>query len=161
MSRKKTDTGHWAVTSPYIPLDFDPLEYWGFIYLIRSECTGEFYIGKKQFHRANKYGTKIYGPSDWKTYNSSSDHLYTLMQEYGQDMFYREMLSLHATKGDWSYAESNMLHKVDAMTATFQQGDSRIFVNRQIGPVRWIPKGFNVDQMNYAVALIQQNVKSL
>jgi hypothetical protein len=161
--RKKTDTGHWKImTLSGIPLDFKPEDHWGFIYCITFLLTGEMYIGKKNFWRTNKSGSKRFGPSDWRTYCSSSEHVNARLEEYGPDCFRFEIISLHCTKGCHSYSESNVLHKVDALTARDITWDERIFINRQIGPVRWIPKNCDCSTgLNNAVNFVKEDVKAL
>lgn len=162
-SKRKTDTGHWQIyLGSSIPHDFKPEDYWGFLYCIRFELTGEMYVGKKNFWRTNKSGSKRYGPSDWRTYSSSSEHVNARIAEYGSDCFRFEMLSLHCTKGCHSYSESNFLHKVDALTTRDRKWDERIFINRQIGPVRWIPKSCDCTiGLNNAISFVREDVKEL
>lgn len=97
----------------------------------------------------NKYGTKKYGPSDWKKYTTSSDHVNALMKEYPMECFSLEMLLLATTKAIFSYAESNILHKVDALTAVDSCWGLPQFLNKQIGPVRWITKDYPINQVNW------------
>lgn len=136
-SKRKTDLGHWEFYAEY----FKPEDYFGFTYMITFLLTGERYVGKKQFWRCNKAGTKRYGPSDWRTYTSSSEHVNALLAEYGMDAFSFEILQLNCSKGCSSYVESNVLHKIDSLTIPHPfLKEQRLFINRQIGPIRWIPK---------------------
>jgi len=83
------DTGHWEY-----PNDFDPSEWFGFIYRIIEKDTQKMYIGKKQFQSIRRVKVKnrknrkiVRKESDWKTYTSSSTHLNAAIEENGIDNY--------------------------------------------------------------------------
>lgn len=93
--------------------EFDPNDYFGFVYMIVNKESGKFYIGKKQFHNRikrkplkGKTRNRItYKESDWKNYWSSSEDLQTQILLEGEDKFDRIILALCKTKIDMSYTE--------------------------------------------------------
>jgi hypothetical protein len=112
------------------------------------------YIGKKQFYRMNKYGTKRYGPSDWKTYCSSSEHLKELMKQYPKECFHFEMVLLCRTKAVLSYAESDILHKTDALIKKDPVWDLPLYLNKRIDAVRWITKDYPLLEVDSIIRLV-------
>ena len=95
----------------------------------------------------NKAGTKRYGPSDWKRYTTSSEHVNKLLEEYPKECFHFEILMFARTKAILSYAEANILHKVDALTTLDSLGLPQ-FINKRIDPIRWVTKDYPVDEVN-------------
>lgn len=93
--------------------DFDVDDYFGFVYMIIHKETGQFYIGKKQFHnrikrpplKGKKRNRITYKESDWKKYWSSSEAIQTKVLLEGEEMFERVILALCKTKIDLSYTE--------------------------------------------------------
>jgi len=98
---------------------FDPEEsfledYQGFVYLITELSTGKKYIGKKFFWskrrlpplKGKSRKRTVVKESDWKDYYGSSEHLKTLVEKKGGDVYYREILHLCETKGECSYLEA-------------------------------------------------------
>jgi hypothetical protein len=126
--------GHWNSQN-----DFDPETLYGFIYEIIDNTNGNKYIGKKAFHRWNKTGRKKLGNSNWEKYTSSSKELNDKIKTLGIHSFTFNILFTCCTKSCWSYSESNLLHKSDAMTLRKEDGN-RIYLNKAILAVRWIPK---------------------
>lgn len=53
--------------------------------------------------------------SDWKTYYGSSEDLKTLVEERGDDNYYREILRLCKTKGECSYYEAKEQFERDVL----------------------------------------------
>lgn len=100
-------------------LIFEPTEdelgkYVGFVYLITERDTGKKYIGKKFFWskrrlpplKGKSRKRTVVKESDWKDYYGSSEHLKTLVEKKGGDVYYREILHLCETKGECSYLEA-------------------------------------------------------
>jgi hypothetical protein len=100
-------------------LIFEPTEdelgkYVGFVYLITERDTGKKYIGKKFFWskrrlpplKGKSRKRTVVKESDWKDYYGSSEHLKTLVEKKGEDVYYREILHLCETKGECSYLEA-------------------------------------------------------
>lgn len=114
-----TDT-HWQY-----PFEFDINDYVGFVYKI-TLSDGRFYIGRKNFFskktlkplKGKKRSRIVYKESDWKTYQSSSPILKTILeapaapveatmiegdQEVEPTTF--KILKLCTTKSEMSYYE--------------------------------------------------------
>jgi hypothetical protein len=104
--------------------DFNPQDYFGFIYQITNLKNGKFYIGKKYFvHNTNvKLGKKelaslpvsrgrkvttklVTKESDWKTYWGSSKELQNDVKELGPDYFECLILKLCPNKKQLTYFE--------------------------------------------------------
>lgn len=125
------DTGHWDIAQNILHKfkswdDPDDkrnvtIKYYGFLYIIVNKITGRKYIGKKCFAhkrilRRKTKRTKIkYVDSGWKSYKGSCKSLLDDIELYGPDNFNYTIISLHKTKADLGYAESNLLHKLDVM----------------------------------------------
>lgn len=85
----------------------------GFVYLITNVENEKKYIGKKLF-KSKRRLPPLKGKSrkrikilesDWKTYCGSSLETQSLVEEYGLDIFKREIIHLCKTKGEMSYRE--------------------------------------------------------
>ena len=80
----------------------------GFVYVIFSQNTGRFYIGRKYFYslRRKKGATRRQKKeSNWKDYYGSNEVLLQEISEQGKENYQRIILSLHTTKGDVNYEE--------------------------------------------------------
>lgn len=80
---------------------------YGFVYLITTP-EGQKYIGRKYFWSIRKVKGKSRrqrSESDWKTYYGSSDVLKAKIKESDRNLFRREIISLHSTKGRVNYEE--------------------------------------------------------
>ena len=80
----------------------------GFVYVILSQITGRFYIGRKYFYslRRKKGATRRQKKeSNWKDYYGSNEVLLQEISEHGKENYQRIILSLHTTKGDVNYEE--------------------------------------------------------
>ena len=90
--------------------DFDSEDIgdsYGFVYCITTP-EGQKYIGRKYFWSVRKVKGKSRrqrSESDWKTYYSSSDVLKAKIKESDKNLFKREIISLHLTKGRVNYEE--------------------------------------------------------
>lgn len=106
-----------------IPYDETPF---GFVYLIKNESTGKFYIGKKQLIsvRRKKIGVrekaqtktrKTYKTTTtetkWLTYCGSSLDLTKDIKEFGINNFHREILQFCFSKKELTYYE--MKHQIE------------------------------------------------
>lgn len=98
----------------------DPLDYFGFVYIIENIINNKKYIGKKQFY-FKKY-KKVKGKrksylqeSDWREYWSSSDILKEEVQNIGKYSFKRTILVLCKTKSECSYWESKLQFEYDVL----------------------------------------------
>lgn len=80
---------------------------YGFVYLITTP-EGQKYIGRKYFWSIRKVKGKTRrqrSESDWKKYYGSSDLLKAKIKESDRNLFKREIISLHSTKGRVNYEE--------------------------------------------------------
>jgi len=83
----------------------DIKDYYGFVYQITDTFNNKKYIGRKYFWslRKDSKRKKIKKESDWKDYYSSSKVINSLINQFGEHRFKREILSLHKTKGETNY----------------------------------------------------------
>ena len=101
------DTGHWQYSK-----DFNPDDWFGFVYKIVDNTNGMEYIGKKQFSKTRRKIVKnrknrkvIKSESDWKSYTGSSVTLNEQIKLKGYDNFSFYIMSLHTSKANLSYSE--------------------------------------------------------
>lgn len=96
------------------PAEHDYESLAGFVYLITEKETGMKYVGKKTFWSKRKAPPlkgktrrrTIIKESDWRSYFGSSEKVQALVEENGEEAFYREILRLCKTKGEMSYYET-------------------------------------------------------
>jgi hypothetical protein len=104
--------------------EFNPQDYFGFVYKITNLTNGKFYIGKKYFYhtsnvklgkkelavlpvtRGRKSTTKqVIKESDWRSYWGSSKELQQDVKELGAEMFECIILKLCKDKKELTYYE--------------------------------------------------------
>ena len=108
---------------PFEPTEEELSQWQGFVYMITERSSNKKYIGKKFFWRRRrlpplKGKTRkriVIKESDWKTYYGSSEDLKTLVEERGDDNYYREILRLCKTKGECSYYEAKEQFERDVL----------------------------------------------
>ena len=86
--------------------------FFGYVYCITNIQSGKKYIGRKYFTQRRKPRggkRKVTSESDWKKYYGSSAELKSDVKELGRNLFRREILSLHRTKGWVNYEETKQL----------------------------------------------------
>jgi hypothetical protein len=134
------ELGHWQFDK-----EFNPEEWFGFIYKIYELDTGREYIGKKQFSSVRKKvvaGRKnkktVKSDSKWRAYTSSSKELNEQLVLKGVDNYKFEIISLHKTKGSLYYAEVYNHIVEDVLRCRLPNGE-RKFMNKWIGAVKFIP----------------------
>jgi len=141
MSKKSSGRGHWKNPSR---LRLDPDNSFGFVYLIVNLLTGQRYIGKKQYHQYRK-GVRT-RPSDWRIYTSSSRTLNEDMNRQGKCNFHFEILAEFNTRGGLVYGETHLQHVCNVLTEKLEDDggstEQRLFYNRFIDKIRFIPKEF-------------------
>lgn len=134
--------GHWIVHT-----EFDPSEWFGFIYRITELDTGRMYLGKKQLQMMRRVAVKgrknkkiTYKESDWKKYTGSSTALNEQIKLKGMDNYKFEIVSLHKSKSSLYYAEVRIQVLEDVMMVRLPSGIKKYY-NGQIGAVK-----FNVNE---------------
>lgn len=108
----------------------DVRDNFGFVYLITNLSTQRQYIGRKYFwtFRTPKgKKRKVKGESDWRKYYGSCDELKEDVKLLGKEMFRREILSLHLTKGKTNFAETEALFKNNVLTESMGDGTPRYY----------------------------------
>ena len=127
--------GHWETKEA-----LDPAGKYGFVYQITFTLTNQKYVGKKAYWSYNRSGTRKLKESKWRDYTSSSVDLNALIKEYGKEWFLFEIVTECCTKSCWSYMESNIMHKWDVLTLRDNHWGERVYLNKAINKVQWIPK---------------------
>jgi hypothetical protein len=98
----------------------DPLDNWGFVYIIEDTINNKKYIGKKQFwfkkYKTVKGKKKGYlAESDWQTYFGSNDKLNEEISTNGNEHFKRTILKLCGSKSECSYWEAKYQFEFDVI----------------------------------------------
>ena len=134
------ELGHWETT-----LEFDPDDWFGFIYRVTNLQNNMEYIGRKRLHRILKKRVKgrknkktVIKESDWQTYTTSSTVINEMIEEFGIKLFKFEIIELCATNGQLSFREVELQWEEKVLTATFEDG-SRKYYNGQIGAIKFRP----------------------
>lgn len=127
------DYGHWSIACVG---EFDPTEWFGFIYLITNTVTGQKYIGKKQFQFAKRRqvkrrSVKMKVDSDWRTYTSSSVVVQQDIQTLGPDKFLFDIVQLCSGKAELSYLEEQFQYGAKILTSKLPNGTPE-FYNRTV-----------------------------
>jgi hypothetical protein len=132
--------GHWQFHK-----EFNPDDWFGFIYRITEKSTGMEYIGKKQFHSYTRKVVKdrknrklVKKESQWKTYTGSCERLNCQIELNGMDNYTFVIESLHKSKGSLSYAEVERQIKENVLKEKLPDGSSK-FYNKQIAAVKFVP----------------------
>jgi hypothetical protein len=146
------DTGHWE-----FPHEFDPQDWFGFIYRIVEIPTGRQYIGKKQFwsNRTKKVAGRknrkhFKKESDWRAYTSSSVELNKSIELLGKANFSFLIISLHKTKGSLHYREVEMQVMEDVLRTRLEDG-TRKYYNGNISAVKFYPPTEHVDEVSMKI----------
>ncbi len=135
------DTGHWIYAG-----NFEPTEWFGFVYRIVDLDNNKEYIGKKQFWgkvtkpplKGKKRRRITYKDSGWRTYTSSSTHINDAIIARGKDRFVFLIESLHETKASLHYAEVLTQINEDVLRAKMPDG-TRKYYNGMIGHMKFLP----------------------
>ena len=137
----ENDYGHWN----NLPTDFNPDDWFGFVYRITRKGTGRMYIGKKQIHsyrrkkvKGRKNRKRVVTEAKWREYTGSCDELNKEIGELGKEKFTFEVLKLCKTKGELTFSEVEYQIKNDVLTELLEDG-RRAYYNSNIMS-RWFSK---------------------
>lgn len=137
------DYGHWK-----IPFEFNPDEYFGFVYLIENTTNGKQYIGQKKFR--NNRGQYNF----WLNYIGSSVDLKEDMRLL-KGTFTFNILSLHTTFEELQFAERDLQIKKNVLYSLLENGE-RKYYNRCIFTIGFVNMHGKPDNTIYTV----KNMKS-
>ena len=111
-------------------------DQFGFVYRITNIQNGKQYIGRKYFWSKRKpRGGKrrVTSESDWKKYYGSSEELKGDRKLLGNDLFKREILSTHPTKGKVNYEETKQLFLNNVLQETLADGTPAYYNSNILG----------------------------
>ena len=110
--------------------------YFGFVYLITNKSNGRSYIGRKyfwSFRTPPGKKRKVKQESDWKKYYGSCPELKEDVKKYGKEIFSREILSLHVTKGQCNYEETKQLFLNNVLIEALDDGSPAYYNSNILG----------------------------
>ena len=100
--------------------NFDPADYFGFVYIIKNKNNNKIYVGKKVFW--NNVKTKLtkitQKESNWKLYWGSSKDLTEDLKTQGTSNFEKKILKLCKTKKEMTFFEMYYQCKYDVLTTS-------------------------------------------
>ena len=108
----------------------------GFVYLITNKSNGRSYIGRKyfwSFRTPPGKKRKVKQESDWKKYYGSCPELKEDVKKYGKEIFGREILSLHVTKGQCNYEETKQLFINNVLIEALDDGSPAYYNSNILG----------------------------
>lgn len=148
--------GHWDFN-----VDFDPYDWFGFIYKITELDTGREYIGKKQFFsitrkivKGKRNRKKVVSESNWRSYTGSSENLNAQILLKGKNNYKFEILSLHQSKGSLHYAEVDRQVKEDVLRSMLDDGVTKKYYNKVISGVKFIPPAVSSSEIRIKISKI-------
>jgi hypothetical protein len=115
--------GHWK-----FPEQMGSIDKTGFIYVIRDNYMGRFYLGKKSYRGSGKLNKGV--ESKWRTYTSSSNTMKEMFDNRDIKDFDFIVLEEYSAKGALSYAETWSLCLVEAPTTPE-------WYNKRIEAISW------------------------
>jgi len=110
--------------------------YFGFVYCITNKYNGRSYIGRKYFWSFRKppgKKRKVKQESDWKKYYGSCPELKEDIKKYGKEIFSREILSLHETRGLCNYEETKQLFLNNVLSEALDNGSPAFYNSNILG----------------------------
>ena len=120
--------------TPFLSEDID--DNFGFVYLITNTRSGKRYIGRKYFWSFRKPPGKkrrVKQESDWQKYYGSCPELKEDLKLYGKEIFNREILSLHDTKGNCNYEETKQLFLNNVLSEALDDGSPAYYNSNILG----------------------------
>ncbi len=109
---------------------------YGFVYCITNKLNGRKYIGRKyfwQFRTPKGKKRKVKSESDWKKYYGSCPELKEEIKKYGKEVFSREILSLHDTKGHVNFEETKQLFLHNVLMESLDNGEPAYYNSNILG----------------------------
>ena len=117
-------------------LSEDINDLYGFVYRITNLQSGKKYIGRKYFWSFRKPPGKkkrVRQESDWKRYYGSCPELKEDIKKYGKEIFSREILSLHDTKGNCNFEETKQLFLNNVLSEALDDGSPAYYNSNILG----------------------------
>ena len=117
-------------------LSEDINDLYGFVYRITNIQSGKKYIGRKYFWSFRKppgKKRKVKQESDWKKYYGSCPELKEDIKKYGKEIFSREILSLHKTKGNCNFEETKQLFLNNVLSEALDNGEPAFYNSNILG----------------------------
>ena len=111
-------------------------DYFGFVYLITNKSNQRQYIGRKyfwSFRTPPGKKRKVKQESDWKKYYGSCPELKEDLKLYGKEIFKREILSLHITKGTCNFEETKQLFLNNVLSEALDDGTPAYYNSNILG----------------------------
>ena len=139
MSFELNNTSDYENPWTYLERTFnssDVRDYFGFVYLITNKSNQRQYIGRKyfwSFRTPPGKKRKVKQESDWKKYYGSCPELKEDLKLYGKEIFKREILSLHATKGTCNYEETKQLFLNNVLSEALDDGTPAYYNSNILG----------------------------
>ena len=139
MSFELNNTSDYENPWTYLERTFnssDVRDYFGFVYLITNKSNQRQYIGRKyfwSFRTPPGKKRKVKQESDWKKYYGSCPELKKDLKLYGKEIFKREILSLHKTKGTCNYEETKQLFLNNVLSEALDDGTPAYYNSNILG----------------------------
>ena len=117
-------------------LSEDINDLYGFVYRITNLQSGKKYIGRKyfwSFRTPPGKKRKVKQESDWQRYYGSCPELKDDIKKYGKEIFSREILSLHKTKGTCNYEETKQLFLNNVLSEALDDGAPAYYNSNILG----------------------------
>ena len=108
----------------------------GFVYLITNKSNQRQYIGRKyfwSFRTPPGKKRKVKQESDWKRYYGSCPELKEDIKKYGKEIFSREILSVHDTKGNCNFEETKQLFLNNVLSEALDDGGPAYYNSNILG----------------------------
>ena len=117
-------------------LSEDINDLYGFVYRITNLQSGKKYIGRKyfwSFRTPPGKKRKVKQESDWQRYYGSCPELKEDIKRYGKEIFSREILSLHDTKGNCNFEETKQLFLNNVLSEALDDGSPAYYNSNILG----------------------------
>ena len=130
-------------------LSEDINDLYGFVYRITNLQSGKKYIGRKyfwSFRTPPGKKRKVKQESDWQRYYGSCPELKEDIKKYGKEIFSREILSLHKTKGTCNFEETKQLFLNNVLSEALDDGSPAYYNSNILG--RYMRKDYGNFRIN-------------